>query len=160
MYEEYPMEATSDPSGLGALMMLGAAFWVIVAVAWIFFGWLQYKISQKTGPADTAWWSFIPLMNMIQMAKMADKPLWWVALMFIPFVNIVIFLMVWIAIAQRCGKSAIWGVFCMLPLLILVGLLVLAFSDSGNSYQRVPVKANRPPMPRPEAPRQVYGQPK
>lgn len=161
MYEEYPMDASAGSDGLGLLMMLGAAFWVIVAVAWLFFGFLQYKISQKTAAADSSWWSFIPLLNIIQMVKMADKPLWWTILMFVPIVNIVMLFLVWIPIAEQCGKSAIWGVFCVLPIFNIVGLLVLAFSENPNGLKRVPVNpVNRPPMPRPDATRQVYGQPK
>jgi hypothetical protein len=63
------------------------------------------------------------------LQTIAKKPLWWIILCLIPLVNIIIFIIVWMAIAEARGKPNWWGILLIVP---VVGIIVpgyLAFSD-------------------------------
>jgi uncharacterized membrane protein YoaK (UPF0700 family) len=62
------------------------------------------------------------------MIEIAGKPLWWFLLMLIPLVNIVVAFVVMIAIAEKFGKSAGFGVG--LTLLGFIFFPILAFGDA------------------------------
>jgi hypothetical protein len=61
--------------------------------------------------------------------KIAGRPGWWLILLLIPLVNVIIWLLGSIDIAQSFGKSAAWGVI-LLFLLNGLGFLILGFSDA------------------------------
>jgi hypothetical protein len=78
-----------------------------------------YKTFTKMG-YDDAWWMFIPILNILFMLKVADKPTWWVILAFIPFVNLIMLYVSWLVaskVATAYGKSSGFA----------VGLLLLGF---------------------------------
>jgi hypothetical protein len=73
--------------------------------------------------------AWIPIVSIILMLNIAQKPLWWIILMLIPLVNIVIAIVVWMAIAEARGKPSWWGILLIVP---VVGIIVpgyLAFSE-------------------------------
>lgn len=115
------------PPGVQALV--GGVFLILLLVlvgVYVFFAVCLMKIAQKTN-ADNAWWAWIPILNLVLMLNIAQKPVWWIILMFVPLVNIVIILLVDLAIAEARGKGAIWGV--ILFLVPIIGLPYLAFSE-------------------------------
>ncbi|HKX13546.1 MAG TPA: DUF5684 domain-containing protein, partial [bacterium] len=71
----------------------------------------------------------IPIVNIIFILQLAQKPLWWIILFIIPIVNLVIAVMVWAAISVRRGKPNWWGVLMLIPIVNLVILLILAFGE-------------------------------
>jgi len=96
----------------------------------------QFKIAQKCGCSDSAWWARIPIMNTFLLFKMAGKPNWWFVLCLIPLVNIFVFAVLWIETAKAIGQSALMGFLVLIPILNFIALGVLAFS--GSSYQVPP----------------------
>jgi hypothetical protein len=63
------------------------------------------------------------------MLMVAKKPLWWLLLFFIPLVNFVMLILVWMAVAEARGKPNWWGILMIVP---FVGLIVpgyLAWAD-------------------------------
>ena len=113
---------------------LGLMFWAFILGVYLFFGYTQYKIAQKCNCRDEAWWSFIPVLNVILQLKMAEKPNWWFFLYLIPIVNLFVIFSVWIEIAKNAGHSTMWGVFAVLPFLNIIALIVMAFT--GDAPQR------------------------
>jgi len=106
----------------------------------------QFKIAQKCGCSDSAWWAWIPIMNTFLLFKMAGKPNWWFVLCLIPLVNIFVFAVLWIETAKAIGQSALMGFLVLIPILNFIALGVLAFS--GSSYQVPPPShAERPRQP-------------
>jgi hypothetical protein len=102
-------------------LILGAAFYVYFALA------LQ-TIATKTH-TENPWLAWIPIANIFLMINIAKKPLWWFVLMLIPFVNIIIGIILWMAVAEARGKPGWWGILVIVP---VVGLIVpgyLAWSD-------------------------------
>jgi len=85
------------------------------------------KIAKKTGTPN-GWMAFVPILNLVLMCQCAGKPGWWFILLCIPLVNIIIMIIVWMAIAENCGRPAWWGVVIgLVPLVNLILMLVLAF---------------------------------
>ncbi len=39
---------------------------------------------------EPGWAAIVPIYNTVVMLKIVDKPLWWIILLFIPFVNIIV----------------------------------------------------------------------
>lgn len=97
----------------------------------IFYVYIAYSlqvIADKTN-TENSWFAWIPILNLYLMCKIADKPGWWLILFLIPIVNIVIFIIVGMAIAQKRGKPGWLGIVWIIP---VVGLIVpgyLAFTD-------------------------------
>ena len=116
----------------------GLGFLFFIAVLYLYVAFTQYKMAQKCGHADSAWWSFIPIMNTVLLWKMSQKEWYWFLFFFIPIINIVSFFVVWAEVAKKLGHSAVWGVCAMLPLINLVALYVLAFSDGQYSKPQSP----------------------
>lgn len=146
MYDgNYDMTATSSP----AAEYLGVFGWLIVLAIYFYFAFTQYKIAQKTGIGDSAWWAFIPILNTILLIKMAHKPLWWFLLLLIPGVNLIAFFILWIAAAKNCGQSPVWGFLVMIPVLNVIAMSVLAFTGKPS---RFPAK---PSQPKPRKPQPV-----
>ncbi|HEY4284013.1 MAG TPA: DUF5684 domain-containing protein [Chthoniobacterales bacterium] len=75
----------------------------------------MWKVFTKAG--QPGWAILIPIYNMYVLCKIAGRPGWWLILMFIPFVNFIIFIILAIDIAKAFGKGAGFG----------IGLLLLPF---------------------------------
>jgi hypothetical protein len=67
-----------------------------------------WKIFVKAG--QPGWACIVPIYNIYIMTQIAGKPAWWIVLFLIPIVSIVAAILVFIAIAQKFGKSAGFGV--------------------------------------------------
>jgi ABC-type sulfate transport system permease subunit len=91
---------------------LGGFVGLIIAIVVIAGIW---KMFSKAG--EHGWAAIVPIYNAIVMLKVAGKPLWWIILLIIPFVNIIVGIIVAIAIAKAFGKG---GGFA-------VGLIFLPF---------------------------------
>ncbi|RPI59981.1 MAG: signal peptidase I [Planctomycetaceae bacterium] len=110
----------------GLLIQLAITALVIVSM---------WKVFQKAG--QPGWAAIIPIYNLVIIVKIANKPLWWIILLLIPIVNIIVY----IAFAEKFGKSAGFGVG--IALLGFIFMPILAFSDAkylgGASVQPPPV---------------------
>ena len=91
-----------------------------------------WKVFTKAG--KPGWAAIVPIYNLIVLLEIAGKPLWWVVLFFIPFVNLVAVVLVGIAVAEKFGKGTGFGVG--LGLLGFVFFPILGFSDA--TYQGQP----------------------
>lgn len=107
-------------TGLGAgmvILMLAVAALMIVSM---------WKIFTKAG--KPGWASIIPIYNFVVMLQIAQKPEWWIILMFIPFVNIIIAIIIAVAIAEKFGKTS--GFAIGMILLPIIFYPILAFGDA------------------------------
>ena len=110
--------------------------WVIpvaIAVA-LFYVACMWKIFTKAG--QPGWAAIVPIYNMIVMLQIAGRPLWWVILLLLPFVNFIILILVMIDVAKAFGKGTGFGIG-----LALLGFLffpILAFG--GARYQGAPAR--------------------
>jgi hypothetical protein len=122
--------AQRDISGPGAAV-LGAfllVYLVVLAAAYIYVALALQTIANKTN-TENAWLAWIPIVNIILMCNIARKPVWWIILCLIPLVNLVIFIILWMGIAEARNKPSWWGILLIVP---VVGIIVpgyLAWSD-------------------------------
>jgi hypothetical protein len=132
-------ETTYDGGGFGLAM------WLVLFGAYLYFAYAIYKIAQKTGHSSNAWWGFIPILNVFLLVKMTKRPMYWFLLCLVPFVNIVIFAILWIDIAKACSQPPIWGFLTILPLINFVSVGVLAFSPPPSTHFPTEKPAPREP---------------
>ena len=70
-----------------------------------------------------------PILNVVLMCQIADKPVWWLVLFFVPFVNIVIAILLWMRIAEARGFPSWWGILFIVPFVNLIVPGYLAFAE-------------------------------
>jgi hypothetical protein len=120
--DDHRAAAIAAASGMLFFMLIFAvAVYVYIALA------LQ-TIAQKTH-TENPWLAWIPIVNLVLLLNIAKKPIWWFLLFFLPLVNIVIGVIVWMAVAEARNKPNWWGILMIVP---VVGLIVpgyLAWSD-------------------------------
>lgn len=118
-----------------------AIIWLAIIVLMVVSLWKVYTKAGQPG-----WASIIPIYNMVVLLEIAGKPLWWIVLFFIPVVNLIVCILVWIAVAENFGQGTGFGVG--LALLGIVFIPVLAFG--GSRYAGAAPAA--PPVPPVQAP--------
>lgn len=94
---------------------------IIFAVFIIATMWQIFKKAGKPG-----WASLVPVYNTVILLEIVGKPLWWIFLMFIPFVNFVIAIIIYLDLAKAFGKGTDFGL--LLIFLPIIALPMLAFS--------------------------------
>ncbi|SFT69513.1 hypothetical protein SAMN05216474_1867 [Lishizhenia tianjinensis] len=121
------MYQTQEPSG-GFLVFQLLLLVVTVVSLW--------KVFQKAG--QPGWASIIPIYNIIVLLKIVDKPLWWIILLLIPFVNIVMAFVIYIELAKKFGQGAGFGIG-----LVLLGIIFFPILAFGNyTYEGVVAQDN------------------
>lgn len=110
-----------DDGGVG---IVGILVQLVVAVYMIACLWM---IFQKAG--EEGWKAIIPIWNTIIILKLAGRPWWWIFLLFVPLLNLVILILVYLDLGKAFGKGPVFsilGLLCCAP----VGLGILAFDSS------------------------------
>jgi hypothetical protein len=111
--------------------MQGSPFFILFGLAMFILAIISiigmWKVFVKAG--KPGWAAIIPIYNFIVQCEIVGRPLWWVLLGFIPFVNIVISLIIAIDTAKVFGKSPAFGVLG-LWLFSVIGYIVLGFGDA------------------------------
>jgi hypothetical protein len=105
---------------MNKLMVLISLAVTVVIIAGL---WKTFAKAGKPG-----WACLIPIYNAWVMLAIAGKPGWWLLLLFVPLVNIIVWFLVGIALAERFGKGAGFGVG-----LVLLGFIffpILGFGDA------------------------------
>lgn len=104
----------SDAAIGGGLAIFGGLFmmfWLALLAIFIASAW---KVFAKAG--QPGWAAIIPIYNIIVLLQIVGRPLWWLLLMFIPLVNFVIAILIYIDLAKSFGQSTGFA----------IGLLLLA----------------------------------
>ena len=116
--------------GLGGLLALLGAYLIFVLAIAVVMLISMWKIFSKAG--QPGWAILVPIYNMVTLLKVVRKPVWWILLMLIPFVNFIIIILVYLELAKVFGKDTGYGLgIVFLPIIFLP---MLAFSNS--EYQQ------------------------
>ena len=89
----------------GAAGMIFMAIWLAVCLAVVAGIW---KVFTKAG--QPGWGVLVPIYNIYLMTKIAQRPAWWLILLFIPIVGIIVAVVMSMDIAKHFGKGAGFGV--------------------------------------------------
>ena len=98
------METTQSTSPNWLVFGLVFAVLVLAAGLYIFYSYCMKLICQKAGhePGVLIW---IPLVQLVPLLKVAGFPVWFIILFFVPLVNFIIGIVMWVKICQARGKS-------------------------------------------------------
>ena len=94
---------------------------------YVYMAYALMVIAKKTNTPN-GWFAWIPILNLVLMLRVAKKPVWWIILALIPFVNIVIMVIVWMKIAMAVGKPEWLGILMLVPVVNLIVPGYLAWS--------------------------------
>lgn len=122
---EYDTLTTTDASE-GLLAGLGVGFILLYLVLIVFMVATMWKLFSKAG--KPGWAAIVPIYNTIVMLQIVGRPIWWILLMLVPFVNIVVGIIVTNDLAKSFGKTVGWTVG--LILLPIIFYPMLAFGSA------------------------------
>lgn len=110
----------------GMIMIISFILMVVTFIA-------QWKVYKKAG--KPGWAVLVPFYNVIVLLEIAELPIWYLVLYFIPFANIYVAFKVPIEVAHKFNKSTAFGVG--LALFGFIFYMILGFGDStyGNNSQ-------------------------
>ena len=91
-----------------------------------FFG--TWKLYRTAG--EDPWKAIVPVYNAIIFLKILHRPKWWVLLLFLPVINIMMFMVLWVDTAKHFGKNT--------PIDGLLTILSLGFFIYTINYQKNP----------------------
>lgn len=101
---------------------------ILYIISYLYFSITLMVIAGKTGTPN-GWMAWVPFANLFLMCNIAGKPLWMVIICFIPLINLIAFMLLWMAIAERRNKPG-WIAFLMLvPLVQIFIPAYIAFFD-------------------------------
>ena len=118
---EYSTQGTA-PSPFATIIGLLIAV-VLIAAMW--------KVFTKAG--QPGWASIIPIYNIYIWCKIVGRPAWWIILLFIPFVNFIIGIILCIDLAKSFGKGAGFGIG-----LALLGFIFFPILGFGSAQYQGP----------------------
>lgn len=106
-----------------------ACFVLFTGFLYAYHAYSLMVLARKTDTPNgiLAW---IPLANLFLMVQVGGKPWWWVLLFFIPLINIIFIVFVWVSIAEAVEKEKWWGIMVIVPIMNLIMPGYLAFSAS------------------------------
>jgi hypothetical protein len=90
-------------------------FWLVALAVYIYMSLAIQAIANKTN-TENSWLAWIPVANLILLLNIAGKPIWWIILCLIPIVNIIIFIIIWMGVAEARQKPGWLGVLMIVPL--------------------------------------------
>ncbi|MFC1906703.1 DUF5684 domain-containing protein [Chloroflexota bacterium] len=100
--------------------------WSLLAYVWLALCLFIIANKTNTRNAVLAW---IPIANLYLMCKIARKPGWWTILYFIPLLNLVVLVVVWMEIAKARNQSSWVGILIIIPGANVIVPGILAFAD-------------------------------
>jgi hypothetical protein len=110
----------------GAFMII---YFIFIIAMYVYMALCLSKLANKTGTPNP-WMAWVPILNLYLMVLISGKEIWWLILCFIPLINIIALIVIWMAIAERVGKPNWWGILLIVPFVNLIVPGYLAFSDN------------------------------
>jgi hypothetical protein len=117
----------SEIPELEGLLAGSAVFFAVMAGMYVYFAVCLSIIAGKTGTPG-GWMAWIPIANLVLMARIAGRSGAWAVLCLIPLLNIIFLVILWVDIAKARGKAGWMGALIIVP---LVNFLVPAILASG-----------------------------
>jgi hypothetical protein len=126
MPTEIPGMGPGLMAGLGMLMTV---IQIVSILLYLFFCFCIFLIAKKL-EVPAPWLAFIPIINIWTIVSCAGKPWWWILLLFVPLLNIIIGILIWVYITENMGKNKWLGLLMIVPIVNYIFLAFLAFSKT------------------------------
>jgi hypothetical protein len=118
------MEFEYSTSGDPVAGVIGGSIGAVVGLIMIIALWRVFSKAGRPG-----WWAIIPFVNTFQLVKIGGYSGWLFLLFFIPFVNLIVYIVVALGVAKNFGKSGLFG-FLGLVIFSVIGWLILGFGSA------------------------------
>ena len=115
----------------GSMGIVPLLFMLLITVAMVAGFWKVFVKAGKPG-----WACLVPIYNAVVMLQIVGRPIWWLILLFIPFVNFIVAIIVGIDMAKSFGKGAGFGIG--LAFLAPIFYPILGFGDARYSGPSAP----------------------
>lgn len=116
------METDFD-SGLSGGYGFAMFLYLVVFVVVIIGMWKTFEKAGKPG-----WAAIIPIYNCIVLLEIVGKPLWWIILLLIPFVNLIVAIMLCHQLSLSYGQGL--GMTLLLIFIPFIGWPMLGFGPA------------------------------
>ncbi|KJD33730.1 signal peptidase I [Tamlana sedimentorum] len=83
--------------------MTWSQWFIFFLIIQVIHGLGTWKLYIKAG--KQAWEAFVPVYNAVILMKIINRPWWWTILLFLPIVNLIMFIVVWVETARSFGKN-------------------------------------------------------
>lgn len=120
VYTTTTTSSSGGGAGFAVLMLIYLLVFVVAVAA-------MWKIFEKAG--KPGWAAIIPIYNTYILIKVAGRPGWWLILFFIPFVNLIAYIVISLDLAKNFGKSVVFAIFGLM-IFSIIGYLMLGFGDA------------------------------
>lgn len=150
-YQTTTSEGGSFPAGL-ILVYLVLAILMLVSM---------WKVFQKAG--KPGWAAIVPFYNTWVLLQIVGKPTWWFFLYFVPFVNVVVAILVYVELAKCFGRGVGFAILAIF--LPFIAFPMLAFgkdqyhAPSADASGGASSQPNTPAAPAEPAPKPPANQP-
>lgn len=133
----YDQTGNTSPENVAAasLFFLGTILCscIFIAILYTYYGISLTKIAEKTGQGENKLFAWLPILNIYLLTMIARKPGWWVLLFFLPIVNLVVSIIIWMEVSKATKHPEWIGILVITPIGILVpGFLAFAEGKEGN----------------------------
>lgn len=119
--------ASGEPAQVNPMVLVIA---LLVAIpVYLFFCYCYKRICEKAG-VDPGVMIWIPIVQMIPVFRAAGMNPWLILTMFIPLVNLIVIVLLFVNLCKALGKSPWLAVMLFIPFLNILLLPYLAFSES------------------------------
>ncbi|WP_034044484.1 signal peptidase I [Wocania ichthyoenteri] len=84
-------------------------WFIFILIIQVIHGLGTWKLYIKAG--RQAWEAFVPVYNGVILMKIINRPWWWIILLFLPIVNLIMLMVVWVETARSFGKNTYLDTF-------------------------------------------------
>ena len=84
-------------------------WFIFILIIQVIHGLGTWKLYIKAG--RQAWEAFVPVYNAVVLMKIINRSWWWVILLFLPIVNLIMFIVVWVETTRSFGKNTYLDTF-------------------------------------------------
>lgn len=105
---------------------VGGLLYLVILVIVIAGYWKVFEKAGKPG-----WAAIIPIYNIIVLLEIVGRPIWWIILLLIPFVNFIVLIMLVHGLSTSFGKGV--GYTLGLIFLPFIFMPILGFGDATYS---------------------------
>ena len=106
-------------------------FLFFLIVGYLYFSLCLYFIARKLNVSNP-WIAWVPIFQIMTLLEWASKPAWWALLFFVPLVNFIVQIYIWMCLSENLGRDKWSGLLMLVPVVNLIYLGMLAFSKQDN----------------------------
>jgi len=120
-------------------------FFIILLVISVLIVISMWVVFEKAG--ESGWKSLIPFYNMYVLMEISGKPGWWFIVLFVPLLGFVFYLLAMLSLAERFGRSALFGIGLIFLPMLFYPLLAFGASQYGGPAENLNFSFSEEPPP-------------